>query len=295
MREGGYAIKTVHEGSNLTGNAHISCTKYRNVKNISHFHSDIELIYVNRGRATVVVGENIFNLLEKYLVFVCSNEIHSITSEEGAVITVLKINASFYEKHFGKRILASLIVNDTMGFEEVLEDIASELRGNEEYRLLAADCAFIEYLIGLFRKKKTVERSGHANDRSSSHVMYNDICQKIANEYRTVTFKEMAEYMHFSEPYFSKAFRNIFGMTFTEYLNTVKIAVAIERVREGRMTVTEIASACGFNTIRNFNRVFKNLTGYSPNGLPSNYVFMYSLKNGYFLDPTLNCTEVLDG
>jgi YesN/AraC family two-component response regulator len=156
------------------------------------------------------------------------------------------------------------------------------------------DCLLLQFLINLFRNEKTIEHTKQSGNGSSPHIMYNDISHKIANEYRTITFKEMAEYMHFSEPYFSKVFHNIFGMTFTEYLNTVKIAVAIEKVKENKMNTTDIASACGFNTIRNFNRVFKKLSGYSPNELPLNYVFMYCLKNGCCLDPTLNCTIVLE-
>ena len=99
--------------------------------------------------------------------------------------------------------------------------------------------------------------------------------------------------MHFSGPYFSKLFHSIFGMTFTRYLNTVKVAAAIEKLREGNLSITEISSMCGFNTIRTFNRVFRSFTGYAPKDLPSNYVFLYSLKDGCGLNPTLNCTKIL--
>ena len=54
--------------------------------------------------------------------------------------------------------------------------------------------------------------------------------------------------------------------------------------------------ACGFNTIRNFNRVFKELTGYTPRTLPKDYRFIRSLKeykdNGF--DPTLHGSEILE-
>ena len=58
--------------------------------------------------------------------------------------------------------------------------------------------------------------------------------------------------------------------------------------------MTEISIACGFGTIRNFNRVFKEFTGYSPKKLPENYVF-YNFKDNdkKDFDPTLNCTVVL--
>jgi AraC-like DNA-binding protein len=82
-------------------------------------------------------------------------------------------------------------------------------------------------------------------------------------------------------------------MTFTQYLNTIKIAAAIEKLRKNEMSITKIALECGFNTIRNFNRVFKKFTGYTPNSLPPDYVFLYRLQDGYGIDPTLNCTIVM--
>lgn len=103
-------------------------------------------------------------------------------------------------------------------------------------------------------------------------------------------------HMHFSRPYFSKYFVTHTGMTFSHYLNTVRVAHAAELLREEKHTVTEISGLCGFNTIRNFNRVFRDLTGYTPSNLPKDYTFTYLLKeyadSGF--DPTLAGTEVLE-
>ena len=102
--------------------------------------------------------------------------------------------------------------------------------------------------------------------------------------------------MHFSKPYFSQYFYRHAGMTFTRYLNIIKISFAVEKLLAGHSTVTEVSQSCGFNTIRNFNRVFKELTGYTPNTLPQNYNFVYDLKEytDSSFDPTLNGTELLE-
>ena len=287
-------MKTIHERSTVPGAAHINCVKYRNLKNIHHFHSDYELIYVHCGEALVAIDENIFNLHEGQGAFICSNDIHCITTESDTVLTVAKITRQFYEKHFATRAPAQPIISDASGMGRVLEEVHRELASHAPHCALMADCAIIQFLISLLRSDATVERSAVASGQSSSHVLYLEICRKIAAEYKTVTFSDVCRHMHFSEPYFSKVFHNIFGITFTQYLNTIKIAAAIEKIKEGKMSVTEIALSCGFNTIRNFNRVFKKLTGHSPKELPSDYVFLYSLQGEYGLDPTLNCTVILE-
>lgn len=286
-------METIHERSNITGTGHVSCKRYGNLKNISHFHNDYELVYVNEGNATVTVDETVFDLLARQCVFICGNSIHCITANEKSVVTVLKINDRFFEKIFSSKALLLPVTDTDSYIENALRDIESELRNGCEYSSAMADSIAIQFLVRLFRKEKNVDQSRRSFGKTNYHVIYDKICLKISTEYRTITFGEMARYLHFSEPYFSKVFHQIFRMTFTEYLNTVRIAVAVEKIHESKLNVTEIASACGFNTIRNFNRVFKKLTGYTPHELPSNYTFMYSLRSDYGFDPTLNCTVVL--
>jgi AraC-like DNA-binding protein len=264
------------------------------LKNLSHYHSDYEFVYINKGKAIVTVGENIFNLKDTQAVFICGNEIHCISSDEDTVITVLKISNKYFENIFASKTLLCPIINDCSYVGDLLESIHSELISGKDNNEIMAECIATQLLITLQRNEKTVKHIEQLSNKSNSYMLYDEICKKIVNEYNTVTFSKVAEYMHFSEPYFSKVFHNIFGMTFTQYLNTIKIAVAIEKIKENKMSITEIASGCGFNTIRNFNRVFKKLTGYSPNNLPSNFVFLYRLQDRYGLDPTLSCTKVIE-
>ena len=59
------------------------------------------------------------------------------------------------------------------------------------------------------------------------------------------------------------------------------------------MTVTEVPIQSGFNTIRNFNRIFREYTGYTPKELPDNYVLVNEISDldDDSADPTLReCT-----
>ena len=52
-------------------------------------------------------------------------------------------------------------------------------------------------------------------------------------------------------------------MGFSKFLNTLRIEEAKKMLR-GNENVTEIAYACGYTGIRNFNRVFKETVGKTP-------------------------------
>jgi AraC-like DNA-binding protein len=72
--------------------------------------------------------------------------------------------------------------------------------------------------------------------------------------------------------YLSRYFKKMSGMTFSQYLNTVKIEKAVRILSSERsISITDLMMKCGFNTIRNFNRTFKEITGYSPKKLPGSF------------------------
>lgn len=53
-------------------------------------------------------------------------------------------------------------------------------------------------------------------------------------------------------------------MDFASFVNKYRIQFACELLKNSDEDVTQIAMKCGFSTIRNFNRVFKNETGQMP-------------------------------
>ena len=287
-------MNTLYESSNTKGNAHVSCIKYKNLNNISHYHSDFEFVYINQGKAKITIDENIFNISAKDCVFIFDNDIHHIQSDENTIITILKAESKFFENVFASKKLLSPTLKNNENVESVLENIRKELNTPLENGSIMADSIATQFFIKMLRDEQTTSCENERATKLNATKRYSLICDKISNEYRTITFDEAAKYMYFSKPYFSKLFHNIFGMTFSQYLNTVRVASAIEKIKQGDMSITEISTDCGFNTIRNFNRVFKDLTGYSPNNLPADYVFLYSLQKGYGLDPTLNCTKILE-
>ena len=157
-------------------------------------------------------------------------------------------------------------------------------------------CVLItELMIHIFREEAytpLISRPEHSSIDNYKHLL-----DEIDANYSYITFSDAAAFMGLSEPYFSRFFRKISGMTFSKYLNTVRLEHAIHMLQEHprRLSVTEIASRCGFETIRHFNRVFRDITGMSPRELPSNYVpdFKPIRRIEDAFNPTLQSSELL--
>jgi AraC-like DNA-binding protein len=64
---------------------------------------------------------------------------------------------------------------------------------------------------------------------------------------------------------FCRYFKKHTGHTFVTFLNEMRINEACKKLANGRCdSISNVAYTSGFNSITNFNRVFKSVTGNSP-------------------------------
>lgn len=91
------------------------------------------------------------------------------------------------------------------------------------------------------------------------------VCSVIQRRYKEPpSLGEAAELCGLSEAYFCRAFHRFTGLRFVEYIHAVRIEHACELLAEHRIKITEIAFAVGFNSLSQFNRVFRKLKGVAP-------------------------------
>lgn len=275
------------ESRAFTGAARVSVHKYRGLKNLPHWHMEHELIFAAKGCAEVMSGKTLYSLNEGSFIFVRSEEIHYISSSPHSEIWIMKADPLFTEQINGRRKLCCPFFEGDPLLKDRLDRIWHELRGRE-YGHLIADSLALMIIAELYRtcdtEPVTEERSGDK---------YKALIKDIAANYRDYSFDRAAEFMCLSRPYFSKYFHRMSGMTFTEYLNIVRVSAAAEMISKGGMTMTEIADRCGFGTIRSFNRVFRELTGHSPKAMPAGSIFLRPVSGEEGFDPTLGCTTVI--
>ena len=86
----------------------------------------------------------------------------------------------------------------------------------------------------------------------------------IQNNYQDVTLESMAAQFHLSEPYISKYIKDKSGKTFGEHVAHIRMKRAKTLLKNGNMTVENIADVVGYPSVEHFNRTYKKCFDRTP-------------------------------
>ena len=103
-----------------------------------------------------------------------------------------------------------------------------------------------------------------AKDDSNKDDRLVSMINFIQNNYQYVTLETMAAQFHLSEPYISKFIKDKSGKTFGEHVSGVRMKKAKVLLKNGNMTVENIAEAVGYQNVEHFNRQFKKMFNMTP-------------------------------
>lgn len=279
-----------YEQSVLSGRSQVSVQRYEGLQNLPHWHIESELIFAEKGSAEVMTDNNLYGLSEGYCVFIRSGAVHYIKAESDSVISVMKIDSQLISVEFGTLAPVCPLLENKYDISDTFEKIRQEISGGEKYYEVICSGLALALTAEIFRCEKT-----SSAENPSGSGAYKKLLRLISERFADITFDEAAEIMCFSKPYFSKYFRRMSGMTFSEYLNIVRVSEAVKMLSKGGMSAGETAVAAGFGTIRSFNRVFKQYTGYTPRDLPDDFVFIGEDQGASSdsFDPTLPVSKIL--
>jgi AraC-like DNA-binding protein len=75
---------------------------------------------------------------------------------------------------------------------------------------------------------------------------------------------KVAKVVNMNANYLSEHFKQVTGTNFVEYVARTRFANACDFLRKSNLRISEIAFAAGFQSLSQFNRVFKRFSGKSP-------------------------------
>lgn len=117
---------------------------------------------------------------------------------------------------------------------------------------------FAQHLSGLSNQLMVQGASAEAPAISRARSL---IAERHADQ---LSLTEIAQAVNMSAFYFCKTFKRATGMTFTEYLARVRVEKVKNLLLNPHKRVSEAAYEAGFQSLSQFNRVFRRIAGQSP-------------------------------
>lgn len=222
----------------------------------AHFHKNYELIYNLSGSITVNINEDSHQLEEGELLLISPYTIHSFSVKHGSQIWI-GVFAEDYIKSFAKK--HNRLQYSKFRCDKKIEEFLKEYLfypGQPELHILKG-CLYI-MCNECLKNASTAIKTANSDFKGAVIDFVAD------NMFDDLTLAKAAAALGYEYHYFSTLFNRCFGMSFKDFVNILKFEYADELLSDTDKTIAQIAGECGFQSIRNFNRVFKKLSGKTP-------------------------------
>ena len=255
---------------NYLDNGQVWAGIYKNSQNMLHWHYDCELVQVKEGAIDVYCDRRKYTLTKGQSLFIDSGQVHYMHAHTTDTLLYTIVFDDVLLRPFAEKIrLSSPKLYGNYPVDELYTTLKHILSDKKTFYTTEASCEVTKMMIWIFRNERLIKRSSV----DSTAQAFKSLLEEISEKYRYYTFDDAVSFMGMSDAYFSRYFRSMAGVTFSQYLNFVRTERAVEMIQANRsVPVTEISDQCGFGTIRNFNRIFKELTGFPPSQIPQDFL-----------------------
>lgn len=252
--------------------------RYINLTNLLHWHFECEIIKIVSGHAHIKIGEHSYEAITDDCFLCLEEDLHFISSGPDTIIDIIIFDSNTVSDLTRKYAPINPKISKNIPIDMYFNTIKKQLSEKKILYRKSIESLLRIMIIDIYQNSEVI-------NRNKDTFFLKNLISKINDEYTTITFEEAVDYCGYSSAYFSKIFKKFSGMNFSEYLNVIRVERAIEMIKaEPQTSITAISLKCGFTTIRNFNRVFKEITGYSPSSLPKDFV----IDTGMRISGTLN-------
>ncbi|OOM77174.1 response regulator [Clostridium sp. BL-8] len=194
-----------------------------------------------------------------------------IDNEDSKDFKNLEVNLAFnlrreIKKRFNVSIRAGLgkIVNSV---EEMIESYRQAMKSlvynSDSVNIIHIDDIDDKLVSDMLNEIKT-NRSKNINNKVKTKLfenVKNFIKENIETE---LELERVANNFGLSVYYFSRTFKEVTGINFSEYVNKCRIDIAKELLSSGELSIKEVCYKVGYNDPNYFSKVFKKYEGISP-------------------------------
>jgi AraC-like DNA-binding protein len=226
-----------------------------------HFHSSIELVYAVDGVLCAILDGQRHDVPTGSLLITSGYTVHRYYTEKFSEVIVWIIPVSFVpvlEKQLANKRFSQAVYSDAGG---ELSTLVPLMYNRWEELGIEARRGFCQLLLGIL-----MDRVGLADMpiKAPAGLMRNMLAYLQENSASALSMEKLARHLGYSRSRLSHLFRDNFGCSFSDYVNSLRCRRAARLLMQSDLTQLEISLITGFECIRTFYRAFHKCYGMTP-------------------------------
>ncbi len=244
----------------------------------SHWHNAAEFAVIRKDHCRYRIGDTEYDLMCNDILMIWPRELHEIirVPKDGSVF--VQFSSDILENNLdlvaatrfltGCHVISSArepeLAQKINGIFERIREIYHSRQSFSETR--CKQCIYeILLLVGDYVMREKKEEIGSERFSDTSWEYIRRACSYIAEHAaEDISQSEVAGKTGLSPYYFSKLFKEYTQMTFPAYLARIRVQSATTLLSDRHLSITECAFNAGFQSTTTFNKLFREITGYSP-------------------------------
>ncbi len=227
-----------------------------------HWHDYYEIILYLNCQGQCIINDHAYPIDKNCLFLVTPKDFHEIRTIDKD--DAISINLSFSEQIVESGLLPTLAPVYIDGVnEQLINDFLRLLHcfnSSDKHKDIYLKNLFNCILIDIYKEGQIIDENV---------VFLNPLIQKaityvITDPEKKFNVQTLSKFLGVNADYFSHLFKNETGITFTKYLNQIRIEHAKRLLENTDLSVLEISYEAGFNTPTHFYKTFKAQTNVSP-------------------------------
>lgn len=237
-----------------------------------HLHYHVEVVYMESGRTEAYIDSDLYTIESGDLLVVFPNKIHRFRDlTAGNKYKLFIVHPNLVPELCDEISVSSprcpLIKADKVN--ERLISVINSIAQVDDYPVERKDMLLRGYLVSFFAEVMgSVEMDTNRSDENQAMKAIVLYCSQ--NFTKDLSLATLEEKLHLSKYYISHLFGDKLGIRLNDYINSLRISEACKLLRTTDNSITEIADAAGFGTLRTFNRAFVKHMGVSPSDFRKN-------------------------
>lgn len=230
-----------------------------------HLHIHIEFFYLLEGRTRAYVDSEEYTVEAGDLLISFPNRVHRFEELEREKYLLFIIHPDFLPElaHiFSKRTPSRALLKgaaDDADLLPLLRQLGEAIESRTAYRDITVKGLLLAAFGHILPRLDLTEPRGE-----DSHAIRDIVNFCNENFQSDLSLETLEDALHLSRYYISHLFSHKLNIRFNDYVNSLRVSDACRLLRQTDLSITDICTRSGFNTLRTFNRSFMKQMGISP-------------------------------